>query len=118
MSCTVTAGAHKPTLSKPQKKRNKSEEKKIVPYLAFASTKNKKTKKKRPVTVANKQTLTESAARLMYLRVYDNRVSSHQPAPSPSLCYLLTHAHITLPTTTLLTITYTQVLWFLESLNV
>jgi hypothetical protein len=29
----------------------------------------------------------------MYLRVYDSRVSSHQPAPSPSLCYLLTHAH-------------------------
>jgi len=63
------------------------------------------------------QPLAESAARLMYLRVYDSRVSSHQPAPSPSLCYLLTRAHSTLPTPTLLTITYTQVLWFLERLT-
>jgi hypothetical protein len=29
----------------------------------------------------------------MYLRVYTSRDSSHQPAPSPSLCYSLTHAH-------------------------
>ena len=31
--------------------------------------------------------------RLMYLRVYDSRDSSRQPAPSPSLCHSLTHAH-------------------------
>ena len=43
----------------------------------------------------------------MYLRVYNSRDSSRQPAPSPSLCYLLTHAHITLPTPTLITITCT-----------
>jgi len=41
----------------------------------------------------NPQPLAESAARLMYLRVYDSRDSSRQPAPSPSLCYSLTHAH-------------------------
>ncbi len=29
----------------------------------------------------------------MYLRVYDSRDSSRQPAPSPSLYYLFTHAH-------------------------
>ncbi len=34
-----------------------------------------------------------SSARLMYLRVYDSRDSSRQPAPSPSLCYSLTQAH-------------------------
>ncbi len=56
-------------------------------------------------------------ARLMYLRVYDSRVSSHQPAPSPSLCYLVTHEHRTLPTPTFITFTCTQVLWFLESLT-
>ncbi len=65
----------------------------------------------------NPQFLTESSTRLMYLRVYDNRDRSHQSAPSPSLWYLLTHAHITLPTPTLLTITWTQVLWFLECLT-
>ncbi len=65
----------------------------------------------------NPQLLAESAARLMYLLVYDSRVSSHHPPPSPSLCYLFTHAHRTLPTSTLLTITYTQVLWFLERLT-
>jgi hypothetical protein len=65
----------------------------------------------------NPQLLTESAARLMYLRVYDSRDSSRQPAPSPSLCYSLTHAHSTLPTPTLLTITCTQVPWFLERLT-
>ena len=65
----------------------------------------------------NPQLLAESAARLMHLRVYDNRDSSHQSAPSPSLCYSLTHAHSTLPTPTLLTITCTQVLWFLECLT-
>jgi hypothetical protein len=32
----------------------------------------------------------------MYLRVYDNRDSSHQSAPSPSLYYSLTHAHRTI----------------------
>ncbi len=37
--------------------------------------------------------LAESAARLMYLRVYDSRDSSRQPAPSPSLSYSLTHPH-------------------------
>ena len=65
----------------------------------------------------NPQPLTESAARLMYLCVYDSRDSSHQSAPSPSVCYSLTHAHSTLPTPTLLTITCTQVLWFLERLT-
>ena len=81
--------------------------------------------------------LADSSARLMYLRVYDSRDSSRQPAPSPSLCYSLTHAHrsigyrhrnpqpladssarlITLPTPTLITITCTQVLWCLERLT-
>ena len=65
----------------------------------------------------NPQPLAESAAKLMYLRVYDSRDSSHQSAPSPSVCYSLTHAHSTLPTPTLLTITCTQVLWFLERLT-
>ncbi len=65
----------------------------------------------------NPQSLTESVSRLMYLRVDDNRVSSHQPSPSPSLCYLLTHSHSTLPTPTQLTITCTQVLWYLECLT-
>ena len=65
----------------------------------------------------NPHPLADSAARLMHLRVYDNRDSSHQSAPSPSLCYSLTHAHSTLPTPTLLTITCTQVLWFLERLT-
>ncbi len=41
----------------------------------------------------NPQPMADSAARLMYLRVYDSRDSSHQPAPSPSLCYSLTHTH-------------------------
>jgi hypothetical protein len=65
----------------------------------------------------NPQSLTESSARLLYLRVYDSRDSSRQPAPSPSLYYSFTHAHSTLPTSTLLTITCTQVLWFLERLS-
>ncbi len=65
----------------------------------------------------NPQSLTESAERLMYLRVYDNRDSPHQSAPSPSLSYSLTHVHNTLPTPTFLTITCTQVLWFLERLT-
>jgi hypothetical protein len=65
----------------------------------------------------NPQLLAESAARLVHLRVYDNRDSSHQSAPSPSLSYSLTHAHNTLPTPTFITITYTQVLWFLERLT-
>jgi hypothetical protein len=65
----------------------------------------------------NPQLLAESVARLMYLRVYDNRDSSHQLAPSPSLYYSLTHAHNTLPTPTLITITCTQVLWYLECLT-
>jgi hypothetical protein len=65
----------------------------------------------------NPQPLDDSAARLMNLRVYDNRENSHQSAPSPSLCYSLTHAHNTLPTPTLITITCTQVLWFLERLT-
>jgi hypothetical protein len=33
----------------------------------------------------NPQPLADSSARLMYLRVYDSRVSSHQTSPSPSL---------------------------------
>ena len=53
----------------------------------------------------------------MYLRVYDNRDSSHQPAPSPSLSYSITHTHSTLPTSTLITITCPQVLWFLDRLT-
>jgi hypothetical protein len=65
----------------------------------------------------NPQLLSESTTRLMHLRVYDNRDDSHQSAPSPSLCYSLTHAHNTLSTPTLLTITCTQVLWFLECLT-
>ena len=65
----------------------------------------------------NPQPLADSAARLMHLRVYDNRDSSHQSAPSPSLYYSLTHAHSTLPTPTLLTITCTQVLSFLDRLT-
>jgi hypothetical protein len=71
-----------------------------------------------PLTCSlNPQLLTESVARLMYLRVYDSRVSSHQPAPTLSLCYLLTHAHSTLFTPTLPTITCTQVLCFLDRLT-
>jgi hypothetical protein len=65
----------------------------------------------------NPQSLADSVARLMNLRVYDNRDNSHQSAPSPSLCYSFRHAHSTLPTATLITITYTQVLWFLERLT-
>jgi hypothetical protein len=65
----------------------------------------------------NPQLLSESAAGLMHVRVYDNRDISHQSAPSPSLCYSFTHAHNTLPTSTLITITWTQVLWFLECLT-
>ena len=65
----------------------------------------------------NPKSLTESVVRLMYLRVYDNRDSSRQSAPSPSLSYLITHVHNTLPTSTILTITYTQILWFLERLT-
>ena len=53
----------------------------------------------------------------LYLRVYDNRDSSRQTSPSPSLYYSLTHAPNTLPTPTHLTITWTQVLWFLERLT-
>ena len=37
------------------------------------------------------QSLAESAATLMYLRIYDSRDSSSKPEPSPSLCSLLTH---------------------------
>ncbi len=39
------------------------------------------------------QSLVDSSARLMYLRVYDSRDISRQSAPSPSLCYSLTHTH-------------------------
>ncbi len=41
----------------------------------------------------NPKPLADSAARLMYVRVYDSRDSSPLSAPSPSLCYSLTHAH-------------------------
>ncbi len=41
----------------------------------------------------NPKPLADSAARLMYLCVYDSRDSSRQSAPFPSLCYSLTHAH-------------------------
>jgi hypothetical protein len=53
----------------------------------------------------------------MYVCVYDGRDSSRQSAPSPSLSYPLTQAQSTLPTTTFLEITFTQVLWFLELLT-
>jgi hypothetical protein len=62
----------------------------------------------------NPQPLTDSATSLMHLRVYDSRDNSHQSSPSPSIYYSLTHVHSTLPTSTVLTITCTQVLWFLE----
>jgi hypothetical protein len=65
----------------------------------------------------NPQLLAESTVRLMHLRVYDSRDTSHQPAPSLSLCYSITHGHRTLPTPTFITITCTQVLWFLERLT-
>jgi hypothetical protein len=65
----------------------------------------------------NTQLLDDSVARLMDSRVYDNRDNSHQSAPSPSLYSSLTHAHNTLPTPTLITITCTQVIWFLECLT-
>jgi hypothetical protein len=65
----------------------------------------------------NPQPLSDSVTRLMNLRVYDNRDNSHQSATIPSLCYSLTNAHSTLPTPTLITITCTQVLWFLEGLT-
>ena len=64
----------------------------------------------------NPQPLAESAAKLMYLRVHDSRDSSFKPTLSPSLSHSLTHPHNTLPTPTLLTITCTQVLWFLARL--
>ncbi len=41
----------------------------------------------------NPKPLADSAARLMYPRVYDSRDTSRQPAPSPSLGYSLTHAY-------------------------
>jgi hypothetical protein len=41
----------------------------------------------------NPHPLVDSPARLMYLRVYDNRDRSRQHAPSPSLSYSVTHAH-------------------------
>ncbi len=63
------------------------------------------------------QSLAESVVRLMQLRVYDIRDNSHQSVPSPSLYYSLTYVHNTLPTSMLLTISYTQVLWFLECLT-
>ena len=39
------------------------------------------------------QPLTDSSARLMYLRVYDSRDISRQPVPSPSLSYSFTQGH-------------------------
>ncbi len=68
----------------------------------------------------NWQSLPKSA-RLTYLSVYDNRDRGSETAlfsPPPSS---LTHVHNiqtpTLPTPTLLTFTYTQVLWFLSCLT-
>jgi hypothetical protein len=83
---------------------------------AFASSIHNK---QRPIGYRNRnpQPLADSTARLMYVRVYDSRVSSHQPTPSPSLSYLLTHTHRTLPSPTLITFTSTQVLWCLQSLT-
>jgi hypothetical protein len=68
------------------------------------------------------QSLADSTARLIYLRVYDSRASSCKSVPSPlSLCYSLTLAHIIHtpipPTPTFLTFTCTQVLWFLACLT-
>ena len=57
----------------------------------------------------------------MYLRVFEIRDISYKTTPSPFPCSSITHAHIihtsTLPTQTLLTIKYTQVLWFLPRLT-
>ncbi len=64
----------------------------------------------------NPQPLTESVTRLMYLRVYDNRDKSRSLHPPRPLFYSLTHTQITLPTPTILTITFTQLLWFLDRL--
>jgi hypothetical protein len=58
-------------------------------FFLFQREKKKMEKKK---TVASAlEASGYSAARLMHLRVYDNRDSSHQSASSPSLCYSLTH---------------------------
>jgi hypothetical protein len=40
------------------------------------------------------KSLTDSVTRLMYLRVYDNRDTSHQHVPSSSLYYSLTHTQV------------------------
>ncbi len=69
----------------------------------------------------NKHFMTTSA-RLMYLSMYEKRdsVSEHTPSPSPwrsSLTYVHNIHTPTLPTSTLLTITCTQVLWFIASLT-
>jgi hypothetical protein len=63
--------------------------------------------------------LAESATRLMYLRVYDIRVTSRQSAPSPSLCYSVITTStprylspaFTLPVPRIPTNTCTQVHW-------
>ncbi len=68
------------------------------------------------------QPLDDSTTILVYLRVYDSRDNSYIPTPSlVSLYYSLTLAHSihtpTPPTPTILTFTFTQVLWFLVCLT-
>ncbi len=41
----------------------------------------------------NPKSLVESVTRLTYLRVHDNRDTSRQPVPSPSISYSLAHTH-------------------------
>jgi hypothetical protein len=62
-----------------------------------------------------------NSARLTYLSVYHIRDGTSEPAPSPSPPSSLTHEHNiqshTLPTLTLLTFMWTQVLWCLTRLT-
>jgi hypothetical protein len=59
----------------------------------------------------NPQTLADSTARLMYLRVCENRDISRQTPPSPSLSYSLTHQHTV--TGPLVITTATPSLWLI-----
>ncbi len=94
--------------------RDRSCQRSPSPSLSYSLT---HTHRSTGYRIRNPQSLSESTVRLIYRRVYNNRDRPHQCAPSPSLCYSLTHEHSTLPTPTLLTITFTQVLWFLERLS-
>ena len=54
---------------------------------------------------------------ILMIRVFDIRDGSWKSDPSPVLCHSLKHAHVSLLTTpTFITITCTQVLWFLSRL--